>query len=105
MSETDWEVVYEANGSLLAEILRGLLEAQEISVVLSQEGAGRVYGLTVGTLGRVQILVPASDVERAQHILEEYEANDIADLDTPDGELQDFENTEDVDQPGEDEVA
>ena len=73
MSETNWEVVYETNGSFLAEILRGLLEAQEIPVVLSQEGAGRVYGLTVGTLGRVQILVPAHDLERAQQILEEYE--------------------------------
>ena len=36
MSEANWEVVYEANGSFLAEMLRGLLEAQEIPVVLSQ---------------------------------------------------------------------
>ena len=38
MPETNWEVVYETNGSFVAEILRGLLEAQEIPVVLSQEG-------------------------------------------------------------------
>jgi hypothetical protein len=105
MSETGWEVVYETNGSFLAEILRGLLEAQEISVVLSQEGAGRAYGLTVGTLGRVQILVPAPDVERAQHILEEYETSDIADLDAPDTEMPDLQNPDDADQPGEDEAA
>ncbi len=105
MSEANWEVVYETSGSLLAEILRGLLEAQEISVVLSQEGAGRVYGLTVGTLGRVQILVTASDVERAQHILEEYETNDIADLDAPDAEMPDLQNPDEGDQSGEDEAS
>jgi hypothetical protein len=104
MSEITWEVVYETNGSLLAEILRGLLEAQDITVVLSQEGLGRVYGLTVGTLGRVQILVPAPDVERAQHILEEYETSNMDELDLPGEEMIDFQNTEDADQPGNIEV-
>jgi hypothetical protein len=77
MSEIEWEIVYEANGSFLAEILKGLLESQEIPVVLSQEGAGRVYGITMGTLGRVQILVPTADAERAQKILEEYETSGV----------------------------
>ena len=105
MSETNWEVVYETSGSFLAEMLRGLLEAQEIPVVLSQEGAGRVYGITVGTLGRVQILVPAQHVERAQYILEEYEANAITDLGIPDAEMPDQENPEDTEQTDEDETA
>jgi hypothetical protein len=105
MSDTHWEVVYETNGSFLAEMLRGLLEAQEIPVVLSQEGAGRVYGLTVGILGRVQILVPAKDLERAQHILEEYETSAIADLDVSDDEMQDPQEPDVVDQPGGDETA
>jgi hypothetical protein len=104
MSEITWEVVYETNGSLLAEILRGLLEAQDLTVVLSQEGLGRVYGLTVGTLGRVQILVPAPDVERAQQILEEYETSNMDELDVPGEEMIDLQNTEDADQPGNIEV-
>ena len=55
----DWIVLDEVAGMLQAEILRGLLEAQEISTVLSQEGAGRAIGLTIGTLGTVQILIPS----------------------------------------------
>lgn len=75
MGESDWEVVYEAEGPLQAELLRGLLEAQEIPVVLSQEGIGRVYGLTVGPLAVVQILVPGSQVGRARQILKDYDSN------------------------------
>jgi len=104
MSEANWEVVYEANGSFLAEMLRGLLEAQEIPVVLSQEGAGRVYGITVGTLGRVQILVPVHDLERAQRILEEYENSTSTDQGTTDTEMLDEEQSEDMDQPDPDEM-
>jgi hypothetical protein len=105
MSEPNWEVVYEANGSFLAEMLRGLLEAQEIPVVLSQEGAGHVYGITLGTLGRVQILVPTKDLERAQRILLEYETSSIADSEASDAELLDNENPAGVDQSGGDETA
>jgi len=105
MSEINWEVVYETNGSLMAEILRGLLEAQEIPVVLSQEGAGRVYGLTVGTLGRVQILVPAPDLDRAEHILAEYETGNTADLGMIDAELPDQQDLGTGDQPGKDQES
>jgi hypothetical protein len=104
MAETNWEVVYETTGSFLAEILRGLLEAQDIPVVLSQEGIAHVYGLTVGTLGRVQILVPTHDLERAQQILEEYENSSITDPGAADAELQEEENLEDADQPDQDET-
>ncbi len=77
MSEAQWEVLDEVPGTLQAEIMRGMLEAQDIPVVLSQEGVGHVYGLTVGPLGRVQILVPARDLERAKQILEEYYSDSI----------------------------
>lgn len=105
MSETDWEVVYETNGSFLAEIIRGLLEAQEIDVVLSQEGAGRAYGLTVGTLGRVQILVPTKDLDRAQRILEEYETSTMAGPEASDSEMLEQDNQDDSDQPSEDQIS
>jgi hypothetical protein len=106
MVDTDWEVVYETNGMFLAEILRGLLEAQEIPVVLSQEGIARVYGLTVGTLARVQILVPSHEMERAQQILEEYENSTMMDLGTSDTDLPDqVENPEDADQPDNEDTA
>jgi hypothetical protein len=77
MSE-DWIVLDEVSGMLQAEILRGLLESQEIPTVLSQEGAGRALGLTVGSMGNVQILVPAKDQDRARELLDAYYAGDAA---------------------------
>lgn len=74
MSEEKWTQVAAVHGDLQAELLRGLLEAQEIPVLLSQEGAGRAIGLTIGPMGEVRILVPGSQLVRAQSILAAYEA-------------------------------
>jgi ABC-type arginine transport system permease subunit len=70
----EWVVVGEVAGSIQAEILRGLLEAQEISVQLGQEGAGRAYGLELGPLGTVRILVPAEEQAAAEAVLDNYQA-------------------------------
>jgi hypothetical protein len=73
MPEENWEVLETVGGSFQAEILRGLLEAQGISVVLSQEGAGRsAYAVTVGRLGEVEILVPVGELAEARKILDDY---------------------------------
>ena len=72
MTEEPWEVLDEISGSIDAEIIRGMLEAQNIPVVLSQEGAGRALGLTIGSLGETQILVPKSKLESAQEVLDDY---------------------------------
>ena len=75
MHEKEWVVVKEVFGSAEAEILRGLLEAQEIQVVLSQEGAGRsLYPVTVGALGKVDVLVPSSYREQALQVIRDYNA-------------------------------
>ncbi len=89
MSEDRWEVVYHASGELEAELLRGVLEAQEIPVVLSEEGIGRVMGLTVGPSAVVDMLVPASLVDRAAEILHDYESGEAADFDELDAEVSD----------------
>ena len=73
MNEDQWVVLVEIAGSFKAEILRGSLEAQEIPVVLSQEGAGHsAFPVTVGPLGQVEVLVQKNDLERAQAVLNDY---------------------------------
>jgi hypothetical protein len=67
-------LVESVSGSLEAEILRGMLESFGLTVNLSQESAGRVYGLGVGRLARVDILVPADQADRARDILADYRA-------------------------------
>ena len=72
MGEKNWELLDEISGSIDAEIIRGLLESQGIKVILSQEGAGRAIGLTVGPMGEIQILVPKDQLDIAQEILADY---------------------------------
>jgi hypothetical protein len=74
MTEQSWVVVETVTGSLQAELLRGLLEAQGIEVILSQEGAGRALGLEVGLMGEVNILVPVKGVQQAREVIENYYA-------------------------------
>ncbi len=91
MGTEPWVVVGEVAGTIQAEILRGLLQAQGISVQLGQEGAGRAYGLELGPLGTVRILVPPEEQAEAEIILEDYTAGrydpgDDVSADQPSGE-------------------
>lgn len=77
MTAEKWVLVERVEGQLQAEILKGLLEAQGITVWLNQEGAARAYAVTVGTLGMVEILVPTSMVDKAQQVLAAYYRGDF----------------------------
>lgn len=72
MTEEEWVLVDKVQGQLQAELIRGLLEAQGITVWLNSQGAARAYAVTVGTLGAVEILVPSSAAEQAKQILDAY---------------------------------
>jgi hypothetical protein len=65
-------VVETTSGVLEAEILRGLLEARGISVRLSHESVATIYGLSVGPLAAVDILVPPTQAMEARKILTDY---------------------------------
>jgi hypothetical protein len=78
MTDEKWELLDEVPGPFQAELVRGLLEAQDIPTILLQEGVGRAVGFTVGPLGVVQIMVPADDMELAASILEDYYSGRLA---------------------------
>lgn len=78
--------VYSAAGLLEADMLKAFLEAQGLTVVLSQESVGRTLGLSAGSLGMVDILVSEEQVAQARQLIDE-----IAD--------GDFEGTEYADYP------
>jgi hypothetical protein len=77
MTKEQWVVVDKVQGQLQGELLRGLLEAQGITVYLNQEGAAHAYAVAVGTLGLVEIMVPTSQVPKARQILTEYYRGDF----------------------------
>ena len=72
-------VVESVSGILEAEIIRGMLEAQEIDVVLSYEAAAAIYGFGVGRSARVEILVPEEALGEAQQCLEDYRSGRLVD--------------------------
>lgn len=80
MSSEKWALAASVYGDLQAELLRGLLEAHEIPVLLSREGAGRALGLTVGPLGEIKILVPGKNLEAALSIVSQYQSGEFEDL-------------------------
>lgn len=64
-----WVSVAAALGPAHAEILRGRLETEGIPALVVREPAGSAYGLTVGLLGQVDIVVPQEYAARAREIL------------------------------------
>jgi hypothetical protein len=67
-----------AVGALDAEIYRASLEAAGIPVLVSQESVGSTYGLTIGSLGSVEILVPESRLDEALEIINSGSVEDIS---------------------------
>lgn len=77
--DEDIVVVETTSGLMEAEILRGLLEANDITVWLLHEAAGKAIGLSVGPLGQVDLMVPAAQAEEAKKILDDYHAGRLMD--------------------------
>lgn len=69
--------VYTAQGNLEAESIKAFLESFEIPAIIYQESAGLVYGLTVGSLGAADVLVPSHLAEQAHQLLEKLENGDF----------------------------
>jgi len=76
MGEREWQVVYRAMAQVEAEIIRGMLEAQDLKVLISQEGYAGALGVTVD-LGQIEVLVPNDQVAEAERILSEYESGEM----------------------------
>lgn len=64
-----WMVIYVTDNSPDAHIVVGRLETEGIRSWVYQEAAGSAFGITVGALGTVQVLVNPEDYERAKAIL------------------------------------
>lgn len=77
--------IYQVHGKLEAELIKTYLEAHGIPTGLAQESAGITYGLTFGSLGKVDILVAEKYEQAARDLLDDYEngTNIPADDQTP----------------------
>ena len=75
-------VVYTTSGPGEADIIQSVLEAAGIPCELSREGAGAAYGITVGPMGVVDILVPESRAAEAEALLDAMDRGELADDDS-----------------------
>ncbi len=80
---SDWIPVTETAGRLEAEILKGMLESLGLHVRLSQESAASTYGLAVGPLGRVEVMVLKGEESTARAALDDYYSGSRAEDDAP----------------------
>lgn len=69
--DVDLVVVYVSQGPLGAEVARAKLEGEGIPAILRYSSIGRVLGLTMDGLGRVEVLVPGEYEAAARSLLEE----------------------------------
>lgn len=71
-------VVGKASGMIEAEILRGFLQSMGIDVWLSREAASTAYGLGVGPMAEVELLVRSDQASAARQALAEYQSGRLA---------------------------
>ncbi len=56
-------------GLLNADMLKIFLESQGIHAMVSQESAGKSFGLTIDGLGHARVYVPEDEVSKTEEIL------------------------------------
>jgi len=74
--DNDLQELIELEGLVEAQIIKSKLESYGIPALLQYESAGRIFGITMDGLGKVKIMVPASQLEEAQRILQEKAENE-----------------------------
>ncbi len=70
----DWIEIHEVSDQIQANILKGLLEAQGVTVNISQEGYQQAIGLSGLPGMMVKLYVPDDQVQQAQQVLNDFYA-------------------------------
>lgn len=63
------ELLYTASGTVESNLLVSMLESQGFKVIVIEAGAGAALGITVGSLGRVELYVPPQQLPQARTYL------------------------------------
>ncbi len=99
-NKPEFVTVYKAFGKLDAESIRGFLEAQGIPAFLDSNPLGQIYGLTVGDLGKVGVMVSVENEASAREILQAMNNGEFEDevlMGSPLGDDEDVEEFEESD--------
>jgi hypothetical protein len=72
MDAKKWVEIHQAIDWISANIIKGLMESQGLTVSLSQEGYHQAMGIYGYPYGTVSILVPDDQTQAAQQVLDDY---------------------------------
>ncbi len=68
-NDETWYVLTEVFTLEESNLIRGMLETAGIPVEVKQESAGELFGLTVGPLSKIQIMIPVQYKEEAEELI------------------------------------
>jgi hypothetical protein len=68
--EVIWVPAAKVQGEMSAEVLASHLRAAEIPVQIIQESVGQSFGISVGPLGVVSVMVPEEYLAQAKELLD-----------------------------------
>ncbi|MDI6868066.1 MAG: DUF2007 domain-containing protein [Coprothermobacterota bacterium] len=71
--KSEWAVVFRTDNPIEASMVKSKLEDAGFPVFEKGETLGRVYGLTIGSLGIIEILVPSHLLEDAWELISKEE--------------------------------
>ena len=95
--ESPFVTVYKAHGKLDGESIKAFLQAQGIEAFLDQNALGSIYGLTVGDLGEVGVMVREADQAKAKELLRAMENGEFVNeilIDDPETDPKEEEMTD-----------
>lgn len=72
MTERKWELVAAVQNPALADILQGLLEANQIMTHVVREGYQSAMGIGSQPSVRIEILAPNDQADQARRLVEDY---------------------------------
>jgi hypothetical protein len=75
--DKNYVLVYTTSGRLNGDMIRIYLESGGLNPLVYQESAGMTYGLTIGPLSEVKIMVPEEQVEIAADMLGKMERGEV----------------------------
>jgi hypothetical protein len=67
---TNWDLLTIVTDPIVASLIKGRLEEDNIPVITDQEAAGKVvYSFNIGPMAEIKIFVPRSKIEEARDLL------------------------------------
>lgn len=72
MTDRKWVLVEVVNDAIQAEILKGLLEAQGVTINIIREGYQAALGIS-GQMGvHIELMAPSDQVDSAKQVIQDY---------------------------------